>query len=300
MTIEELKKLHYEVKPCEEADIAYIEEQCGNYDNTVVPPRPGAKAEQIVRKITDEDGNIIAGCVLGISDWDIAYLHLLWVDERCRRRGMGAALVRAVEGEARERNCPLIYLGTLDFQAKPFYEKQGYRLCGTNENWPKGHCNHIMMKRLDSKPRQNSSCEGMGRFEIKAGSEADADFIDQKLGEYNAHFAPPENPDKVIPLSRKITDAQGKLIAGIRAEVDDWETAQVEGLWVEEHYRGQGLGSFLLHSFGQEAKEKGAYLALADCCDWSAGVFFANGYEAWSTVEDMPKGHSWHVFRKPL
>ena len=300
MTIEELKKLHYEVKPCEEADIAYIEEQCGNYDNTVVPPRPGAKAEQIVRKITDEDGNIISGCVLGISDWDIAYLDLLWVDERCRGRGMGAALVRAVEGEARERNCPLIYLATHDFQGKPFYEKQGYKLCGTNENWPKGHCNHIMMKRLDSEPQQSGAADGMERFEIQAGNEADADFIDEKLGEYNSAFTPPEDPDKEIPLSRKITDAAGKLIAGIWAELDVWETAQIEGLWVEEPYRRQGFGSFLLRSVEQEAKEKGAYLALANGCDWSAGIFFANGYVACSTVEDMPKGHSWHVFRKPL
>lgn len=69
---------------------------------------------------------------------------------------------------------------------------------------------------------------------------------------------------------------------------------------MEEPYRRQGFGSFLLRSVEQEAKEKGAYLALANGCDWSAGVFFANGYEACSTVEDMPKGHSWHVFRKPL
>ena len=288
MTIEELKELHYDVKPCEEEDLAYIQEQCGNYDNTVVPPRPEAKAEQIVRKIMGEDGSIIAGCILKILDWDTAYLDELWVDERCRGRGMGAALVRAVEGAAKERNCPLIYLATHDFQGKPFYEKQGYKLCGTNENWPKGHCNHIMMKRLDSEPQQSGAADGMERFEIQAGNEADADFIDEKLGEYNSAFTPPEDPDKEIPLSRKITDAAGKLIAGIWAELDVWETAQIEGLWVEEPYRRQGFGSFLLRSVEQEAKEKGAYLALA------------NGYVACSTVEDMPKGHSWHVFRKAL
>lgn len=300
MTIEELKKLHYEVKPCEEADIAYIDEQCGNYENTVVPPRPGAKTERIVRKITDEDGNMIAGYVLKILAWDIAQLNRIWVDARFRGRGMGAALVREAEGMAREKNCHLLSLGTFDFQAKPFYEKQGYRLCGTNENWPKGHCSHIMMKRLDLDTQQNDSSKEMGFFEIQTGNEADADFMDQKLGEHNAPFVPPEDPDKVIQLSCKITDAQGKLIAGIRAEVDDWETAEIMCLWVEEPYRRQGFGSFLLRSVEQEAKEKGAYLALSDGCDWTEDFLFANDYTAYATVEDFPKGHRLHFFRKPL
>ena len=69
---------------------------------------------------------------------------------------------------------------------------------------------------------------------------------------------------------------------------------------MEEPYRRQGFGSFLLRSVEQEAKEKGAYLALSDGCDWTEDFLFANDYTAYATVEDFPKGHRLHFFRKPL
>ena len=101
-------------------------------------------------------------------------------------------------------------------------------------------------------------------------------------------------------MSRKITDAEGKLIAGVHAEIDDMATVQIIGLWVEESCRGQGLGAYLLRSVEQAAKEANAFLAVANVYDWNADYFLARGYEACAVVEDFPEGHSWQILRKPL
>ena len=296
MTIEEWKELHYEVKPCEEEDVEYILERCEDCDYAAAPPEAEAQEEQIVRKITDGDGTILGGCIVWLGDWGTAIVDTLWVDERYRGQGLGAALVRDVERVLAEKDCRLVILATFDFQARPFYEKQGYLPCGVGD-WPKGHCNYYLKKRLNAPPQRIDPPEGSFRFEIQSGSEEDAEFLDRKLREYDDAYII-KRP--FLELSRKITDAGGKLIAGVHAEIDDMATVQIIGLWVEEACRGQGLGAYLLRSVEQAAKEENAFLAIANVYDWNADYFRARGYEACAAVEDFPKGHSWQVFCKPL
>ena len=296
MTIEELKELHYEVKPCEEEDVEYILERCEDCDYAVAPPEAEAQEEQIVRKITDGDGTLLGGCNVWLGDWGTAIVDTLWVEERFRGQGMGAALVRDAERVLAEKGCRLVILATFDFQARPFYGKQGYLPCGVGD-WPKGHCNYYLKKRLNVPPQQSDPPEGRSRFEVRSGSEEDAEFLDRKLREYDDAYII-KRP--FLDLSRKITDAGGKLIAGVHAEIDDMATVQIVGLWVEESCRGQGLGAHLLRSVEQAAKEAGAFPAVANVYDWNADYFLARGYEVCATVEDFPKGHSWHVLRKPL
>ena len=296
MTIDELNKLHYVVKPCEEEDVEYILERCEDCDYDVAPSEEEAQEEQIVRKITDGDGTIIGGCIVCLADWNAAIVDTMWVDERYRGQGLGAALVRDVERVLAENHCRIVILATFDFQARPFYEKLGYLPCGAGD-WPKGHCNYFLEKRLSALPQQSDTPEESSRFEILSGNEEDAEFLDQKLREFDDAYII-KRP--FLDLSRKITDAEGKLIAGVHAEIDDMATVQINALWVEESFRGQGFGAFLLRSVEQAAKEENAFLAIANVYDWNADYFLARGYEACVTVEDFPKGHSWNVFRKPL
>ena len=296
MTIEELKELHCEVKPCEEDDVEYILERCEESDYAIAPSGEEAQEEQIVRMITDGDRTILGGCIVCPGDWDTAIVDTLWVDERYRGQGMGKALVRDTERVLAEKHCRLVLLATFDFQARPFYEKLGYLPCGIGD-WPKGHCNYYLKKRLDALPQQSDPPEESLRFEIRSGSEEDAEFLDRKLREYDDAYI---TKRPFLDLSRKITDAEGKLIAGVHAEIDDMAAARIIGVWVEESCRGQGLGAYLLRSVEQAAKEENAFPAIADVFDWNANYFLARGYEECVTVEDFPEGHSWHVFRKPL
>ena len=53
-----------------------------------------------------------------------------------------------IERLAHERRCSYCYLDTFSFQARPFYEKLGYKVFGTLEDHPKGHTHYFMKKAL--------------------------------------------------------------------------------------------------------------------------------------------------------
>jgi GNAT superfamily N-acetyltransferase len=65
-------------------------------------------------------------------DEDAAKVSAIVVDERYRRRGIGEALLRAVETEARARGCVLLFLTTAERRkdAHAFYRRVGLEETG--------------------------------------------------------------------------------------------------------------------------------------------------------------------------
>ena len=101
----------YEVLPLEKGAGTIFEEKIDDYNDTVVPPAADApEDEELVFKITDKDGNIIAGCLCDIYNWNFMDLDVLWVDEKYRRQGLGSMLIRAAEQAAKDRGCYMIVL----------------------------------------------------------------------------------------------------------------------------------------------------------------------------------------------
>lgn len=92
-----------------------------------------------------EGGRIVAG-IVGNTGRSWLTVDLFWVDESRRRGGLGRDLLARAEAEARARGCIGATLGTYDFQARPFYEKQGYEVFGTLEPYPNGHCAYYLRK----------------------------------------------------------------------------------------------------------------------------------------------------------
>lgn len=289
--------MKYETIPLVEGDEDYIEEKVDIITDSIVPPDEGSKDEILVFKITDDDGNIIAGCIVEIDSWKVACLDTLWVDEKYRRQGLGSALIRKAENIAKEKGCYAITLGTFDFQARPLYEKHGFTVCGTIRDWPRGHENYLMMKRLD-RPCEEYVPSKTCRYEIKLADGEDADTIEEGLGEYNNSQVPYEH--EWISLGKKISDDADNTIAGCFAGVQGWHCAIIESVWVDEALRNQGIGSGLLEQIEQEAKENGAHIAITESFDWSLPFFEKNGYSVAATREDVPKGHCCYVLRKGL
>ena len=76
------------------------------------------------------------------------YFSVLWVEESLRNKGNGTKLLRMMENEAVRLGCKCAHVDTYSFEAKPFYEKNGYTLFATLENYPKGHKKHFLKKNL--------------------------------------------------------------------------------------------------------------------------------------------------------
>ena len=140
--------MSYRIEPCTEGDLKIIGDGLNAYNAGQVPFTQDKPFVDMSRKVVDEDGKIIAGCSAVMYGWRVLYIEILWVDEPWRRRGIGLSLLRAVEEEARGQGAYLAHLDTFDFQARGFYEKQGYRLFGTLKDVPKGHERYYLQKQL--------------------------------------------------------------------------------------------------------------------------------------------------------
>ncbi|MCR5405055.1 MAG: GNAT family N-acetyltransferase [Butyrivibrio sp.] len=289
--------LNFEIKPCKEEDKEFFREKIDEISDSIVPPAEGAEDEYVFLKITDDEDNILGGCIMEIDSWKIAELDILWVDEKYRMQGLGSALIREAEHVARENGCYAMTLRTFDFQARPLYEKHGYKVVGFIKDWPRGHENYSLMKRLDQPSPEyvpSKTCV----YGVRPANGEDADIIDDGLGEYNHSQVPYEH--EFIRLNKKVLDEDGNLIAGIIAGVQGWNCAYIEMMWVDENQRNRGIGTYLLSDFEREAKEKGAYMVIFDALDWQMPFFEKHGYTVTGTLEDCPKGHRWCQLQKLL
>ena len=140
--------MEYKIDNCKDGDADYIIDRLVEYNLSKVPAKQEVLFDTLDKKITDDNGNTIAGCVARMYCWNVAYIDSLWVDIKYRGNGLGARLLAEIEKTAKAKGCYLIHLDTFDFQAKEFYEKQGYAVFGVLENCPKGHCRYYFTKKL--------------------------------------------------------------------------------------------------------------------------------------------------------
>ena len=92
--------------------------------------------------------NRVVGGVLAYTLGDWLHIELLWVDESFRNKGNGSKLLRMAEDEAVKRGCKHVDLDTMSWQARPFYEKLGYTVFATFDNFPEGYRRHFLKKDL--------------------------------------------------------------------------------------------------------------------------------------------------------
>ena len=262
--------MSFDMMPCSEEEAEYIEEQADQVFDTIAPPEEGAEEEEFVYKVTDEKGSLLGGCILAVDDQMTASIFDLWVEEAYRRQGIASALIQEAEKKARELGCYLSMVGTFDFQAKSFYENHGYMVKDTMTGVPKGHEHYFMTKRLDRTVIEHDP-SNTNKYEIVPGGEEDAKFLSGRLRKHDEAFAPREH--EYVSIEKKVTDENGRIIAGLVGGIDGWNGTDIDALWVDESYRKQGIGTRLLREFEREAKENGAGIVFIEAYDWNVGFF---------------------------
>jgi GNAT superfamily N-acetyltransferase len=90
-------------------------------------------------------GGVLADCFGG---W--VYISLLWVEKSLRNMGYGTKLMQLVESEGVLLGCTHAHVDTFSYEARPFYEKLGYTLFATLDDYPPGYKKYFLKKQLAS------------------------------------------------------------------------------------------------------------------------------------------------------
>ncbi len=285
--------MEYRIEDLTKENAEYISEKI----NEIVPREVDADLEEFVLKVENENGELIGGCVAEAYEyhWSRILLEELWVDERYRHQGIGSMIIREVERIAREKGCRVVTLGTASYMARPFYEKHGYTVFTTLKK-PNGYISFSLVKYLDrDTPEYVPTNNGGAGFKVTFGDDGDADLIQNGIDTYSEAY---EQECESINFCKKLVDKDGRLMAGMIADVDKGAVGYVNALFVEEPFRLQGLGTFLLQEVEKLAKENSAAMIITNAGDWNVDFFKKNGYLLRGELKDVPKGHDCYELYK--
>jgi len=132
----------------EPSALGLIGDQLNQFNTAAAGVANGYRALAIL--LTDPNSSAVIGGLSGWTTFEQLYVHLLFIPESCRGQGLGRTLMQKVECEAIERGCRGAWLDTFSFQARGFYEKLGYTVFGSIDNYPPGHSRFFLKKVLQS------------------------------------------------------------------------------------------------------------------------------------------------------
>jgi GNAT superfamily N-acetyltransferase len=128
-------------------------------------------------------------------------------------------------------------------------------------------------------------------------ARSDRDFLDERIYEYNVAAT---NIHDGRMMHFAVRDVRDEMVAGLSGWT--WGScAAVEFLWVRDDWRGKGLGTQLLASAEGEALARGCTHIVLSTHSFQAPEFYKKrGYEAYSAVDDYPRGFSLLHLKKKL
>ena len=82
--------------------------------------------------------NEIMGGIIAHKKMQWLDIDILFVNQNARNNKIGSRLINKAVQYCKDEDLIGMHLYTLDFQAKGFYEKQGFKLIAEIKDWPKG------------------------------------------------------------------------------------------------------------------------------------------------------------------
>lgn len=83
-----------------------------------------------------DEAGLMAGGTIATKKGHWLCIDYLWIKEDSRNKGIGGTLMTSLEAEGETLGCTHAIVDTFSFQALPFYEKSGYMLQFSLNNFP--------------------------------------------------------------------------------------------------------------------------------------------------------------------
>ena len=131
---------------------------------------------------------------------------------------------------------------------------------------------------------------------VESTAESDAQFIRERLNEYNNRFVPQDHHEGLCLVARK--DEQ--IVAGLTGGTY-WNWMYIELFWVDEKERKSGLGTKILEKAEEIAVRRGCGNAHLETHDFQSLDFYKKrGYIVFGELQDLPEVHTKYYLRKKL
>ena len=108
----------------------------------------GASQKTPLAVIVHDDAGELSAGLSGYTAWGWLYVQWLWVGPALRGAGVAARMLDAAEDEARRRGCHGALIDTFNPVALRSYERHGYEVFGTLDDFPIGRSRSFLKKRL--------------------------------------------------------------------------------------------------------------------------------------------------------
>lgn len=267
----------------------------GEYDE------PGIEINLVLR---DPQGTVVGG-VNASTMLRVMHLEVLWVAEEYRRLGHGRDLVLEAERIGFEKGCITSQTWSLSFQAPGFYRKIGYEVLGVYDGYPDGITETVLMKRLRLRdparlPGERADRDGdsKGCSIAEDATVAEMRVVRAGLGSHFREQTP--NEQEGIRIDLAIRDHTGNVIGGLLA-FTVIRNLVIEHLWIDDRYRGLGLGKKLVAEAEGIAKENGCIACQTYCFSFQAPEFLKKmGYEVFGISDGYPDPVKEYYFTKRL
>lgn len=119
-----------------------------DFNKSEVPDLEPNEAEVKFFVLARNEDDTVVGGIRAICFWNTLHIELLWLSDECRGNGIGKEILESAEAFATQNGCAKAFVETTSWQAKPFYERNGYKLVATLQDRPKGHASHYLAKKL--------------------------------------------------------------------------------------------------------------------------------------------------------
>ena len=126
-------------------------------------------------------------------------------------------------------------------------------------------------------------------YRIENLTKEDAEYIGKKINEIVPHEVDADEEEFVL----KVENENGEIIGGCIAEAYEyhWSRVLLEELWVDEHYRHQGIGSMIIREVERIAREKDCRVVTLGTASYMARPFYEkHGYTVFTTLK-KPNGY---------
>ena len=127
------------------------------------------------------------------------------------------------------------------------------------------------------------------KYTMENLTREDAGYIGEKINGIVPREVDADEEEFIL----KIENETGEIIGGCIAEAYEyhWSRMFLNELWVDEHYRHQGIGSMIIREVERIAREKGCRVVTLGTASYMARPFYEkHGYTVFTTIK-TPNGY---------